>query len=147
MARASRRSATRSTSISPARWDAQRRAGEATGGDGCAPLPQPGDGPLVLSPRRHTHTWEERWNTLSMVREAAWRCVAAASSAWAKHCSTRRIRRGARRTRSGRGAAELPQPRRAPLRRLGGNAASEALKAVAPFGWHYRAPCSDSRAP
>ncbi|EUA41485.1 hypothetical protein I552_0014 [Mycobacterium xenopi 3993] len=36
---------------------------------------------------------------------------------------------------------------RAPLRRLGGNAGSEALKAWPPFGWHYRAPCSDSRAP
>ncbi|EUA41466.1 putative biotin synthase [Mycobacterium xenopi 4042] len=127
--------------------DAQRRAGEATGGDGCAPLqPQPGDGPLVLSPRRHHHTWEERWNTLSMVREAAWRCVAAHP----RHGQTLQQRAEFAAELAALGPDEVPlnflNPRRHPFADLEVMRPAKRSRRWPPFGWHYRAPCSDSRA-
>ena len=35
-----------------------------------------------------THTWEERFETLRLVREAAWRSAAAGSSGWARRSSS-----------------------------------------------------------
>ena len=49
----------------------QLRAGRAARRDGRAPLqPQPGDRQVASSERGDHHTWDERWDTLQMVRDA-----------------------------------------------------------------------------
>lgn len=71
-----------------------------------------------------THTWEERWQTLSMVRDAGMEvCCGGILGMGGDAAAARGIRRRACRAGPRRGPAELPQPAaRYPVRRPGGNA-------------------------
>ena len=142
--RRSRRSGTRSTSTSPARW-------------GCSPRSRSTSWPrwactattTTWRPRGRTsrnvvttHTWEERWETLRLVREAGMEvCCGGIVGMGETAGAAGRVRRAARRARPGRGAAELPQP--APghaVRRPGAAARGRTRCAPSPrSGWRCRA--------
>ena len=83
-----------------------------------------------------THTWEERWETLRLVREAGMEVCCGGDRRDGRDArAARGVRRAARRARAGRGAAELPQPApghavRRPASRW---PAADALRTVAAF--------------
>ena len=82
-----------------------------------------------------THTWEERWQTLSMVRDAGMEvCCGGILGMGETTRAARRVRRRPGRARPRRGAAELPQPAaRHAVRRPGGAAGQRSAQAVAAF--------------
>ena len=82
-----------------------------------------------------THTWEERWETLRMVRVAGMEvCCGGIVGMGETHRAAGRVRRAARRARAGRGAAELPQPTPGDaLRRARAPRRADALRTVAAF--------------
>ena len=82
-----------------------------------------------------THTWEERWDTLRLVRDGGHGGLLRRHH---RHGRDRRaagrVRGAARRARARRGAAELPQPApRHAARRPAGARPRDALRTVAAF--------------
>ena len=83
-----------------------------------------------------THTWEERWDTCRLVREAGMElCCGGIVGMGETARAARRVRRAAGRARAGRGAAELPQPAagHAVRRPAGRWRPRDALRAIAAF--------------
>ena len=83
-----------------------------------------------------THTWDERWDTLRMVRDAGMEvCCGGILGLGETLRAAGRVRRPAGRADSARGAAELPQPAPGHAARATDRAwtPSDALRAIAAF--------------